>query len=165
MLKRNTILDGSFLLVAGLVGFYLLAVGQAAEDFSLLWALLGFFLVFGSVCGILALIIAQFPKGMNSKAAQDWEHVRRQGKWKYVRNLVLPIALPIVVFTWLPVFLSSAERQISFSEEVRNFIVLDLVLIGGMILLAITFWNDSERMYASHHSRTSEKESSKENPQ
>jgi hypothetical protein len=102
-----------------------------------------FFIFFGALAGVIKIFVdATLTNRMSRAESGVWERRRAKGKLGYILNALLFCGLPIIAMLAIQV----TDTELT-SYIVRNFVVVGLVLIGGIAAIAASLWNYQEAMY------------------
>lgn len=102
-----------------------------------------FFVFFAAFAGVLKISFdLMLPDRMPRNAGRSWEQTRVKGKLSYVLNALLIFGIPIMLS--LAIQLAATEQT---PYEVRNFVVLAIVLVGSIAAVAAAMWNYQESLY------------------
>lgn len=144
--QRIFILIGLVLVILAFAIFLWRGTETAFGDFIFSNAVtpaLLFFVFFGALAGVMKFFVdATLATRMPKPDRSGWERTRAKGKLSYVLNALLFCGLPIIVMLTIQV----ADIELT-SYIVRNFVVLGLVLLGGVATIAAALWNHQEKIY------------------
>ncbi len=102
-----------------------------------------FFAFFAAFAGILKILVdLLLPNRLSKEESKGWGRTRAKGKMIYVLSALLLTGIPIV----LGLAIQFADSDGS-SYVLRNFVVLVLVLIGGIAAIANALWDYQESIY------------------
>lgn len=143
---RITVLVALALVILGFVATLQIdtesSLGKTLYGNSFVPALL-FFIFFGAFAGILKIFVDAFlPKRQSSVESKRWERTRAKGKMGFVLNALLLSGIPLVIV----MAVQFADSDWS-AYVLRNYIVLVVVLLGGIAAIASAIWSYQESLY------------------
>jgi len=101
------------------------------------------FVFFAALGGVIKIFVdATLPVRMPKAERSGWERTRAKGRLSYVLNALLFGGLPILVM--LTIYVADSELT---SYVIRNYVVLCLVLLGGVAAIAAARWEHQEKIY------------------
>lgn len=108
-----------------------------------------FFMFFGAFAGILKIFVdAVLPKRHSGDATKRWERTRAKGRASFVPKALLLAGTPILVA--LAADFANSDWS---SYVVRNFVVLGVVLLGGIAAIANATWGYQDSLYLKARSK------------
>ena len=157
MSRKSTVLY-SGLITAGVLGAWLAGLFEPATPSAeisgpqLLLAFLGFFLLVGSLIGVV-LVFRRNQHSTHKPDMSDWEVVREKGRSSYIKSALLKgTLLGLVAISW-PVL--SDYRNGNFRNQSLNslwiYIAIMLLCVFGGYYAANRTWDANERIYKSEH--------------
>jgi hypothetical protein len=109
-------------------------------------SIFGFILFIASVGGLLAILATRVRGRIDADALAKWGTTSAKGRWRYVRNFAAVTSIPIIALLGLFMFASGPGEGAIFSELVRNYIVVSIVILGLSIFAAVRMWDYYDRL-------------------
>jgi hypothetical protein len=102
-----------------------------------------FIVFFAALAGVMKILVdLALPNRMQPNEINSWERTRAKGKVSFILNTLLIGGVPIVL---------GLAIQFAFMEQsgdgIRNFVVVAIVLIGGIAAITAARWNYQESLY------------------
>jgi prolipoprotein diacylglyceryltransferase len=145
MLRRNSILIYSLLIISGILGAWLVGLFEGKskpEDISgldMMLSLIGFFILFGAIVGFL-VVFSRTRQPMTKEQGISWERIRVKGKRLYIRNVITRVTVPVIASMSLLTLWDYWLGE-PFVKGVEIYGLLTIIIIGGAYFATLRMWD------------------------
>ncbi len=164
MAARMSIVAYVFFAILGVFGAHLAGLFEEADltgettGAELLRAVLGFFLLLGSLVGLL-FVFLQKRRPMTLTDISRWEVVKEKGKRAYVRSAMLKgMLLGFVAIAWPLIGDLKARALDHIVDSLWMYIAIVLICVVASCYAAMRSWNANERGYEAIFQSTPQRE-------
>ena len=102
------------------------------------------FLNFASIVSCFLLVILVVQKRPKDPDIVDWSKIRSAGRWRYVRDRVVPYIPYLMIGSGIGLFVDDSS---TWTCRLVIMLTVFFVLTFGFILIAISIWKHNEERY------------------
>jgi formate hydrogenlyase subunit 3/multisubunit Na+/H+ antiporter MnhD subunit len=89
------------------------------------------------------LVDFALPERMPRTERKEWENTRHRGRTSFILTALLVSGVPIVIFFPVQGLIEGVS-----GEVLRNYIVVTIVLLGGIVAIANAMWKYKEAAFS-----------------